>query len=150
MVTKIETTKAPKAAGSYSQVIIAGNLIFTSGQVHLTLKGKLLEGTIEEQTHQVMKNLQAILESAGVTFQDVVKTTIFVTDMSVYSKINEVYGRYMSEPYPAREIVCVKELPLAAAEGKRFYDEMLVNGDLYWEQWLERVDQTREKLGYYT
>ena len=114
MKKKVETINAPKATGPFSQAVTENNLVFTSGQVYLTLEGKLLEGTIEERTHQIMKNLQAILESAEVTFSDVVKTTIYVTDMSVYGKINEVYGSYMSEPYPARETVCVKELPLGA------------------------------------
>ncbi len=89
-------------------------MIFTSGQVHLTLEGKLLDGTIEEQTHQVMKNLKNILEKAGVSFSNVVKTTIYVTDMSNYGRINTVYGGYFSDPFPAREVVCVKELPLGA------------------------------------
>ncbi|MBI5619612.1 RidA family protein [Candidatus Gottesmanbacteria bacterium] len=114
MKTKVETTGAPKAAGPYSQAVVAGNLVYTSGQIHLTPDGKLLEGTIEEQTHQIMKNLQAVLASAGVSFTDVVKTTIYVTDMSVYGKINEVYGSYLGEPYPARETVCVASLPLGA------------------------------------
>ena len=114
MKQKIETTKAPKATGPFSQAIIAGKLVFTSGQICLTPEGKLLEGTIEEQTHQVMNNLKEILLASGVTFSDVVKTTIYVTDMSVYGKINAVYGNYMSDPYPTRETVCVKELPLGA------------------------------------
>ncbi|MFZ5844964.1 MAG: RidA family protein [Patescibacteria group bacterium] len=114
MKQKVETTSAPKAVGPYSQAVVVGNFVYTSGQVHLTPEGKLLSGTIEEQTHQVMQNLKAVLEAAGVTLADVVKTTIYVTDMSVYAKINEVYGSYMSESYPARETVCVKELPLGA------------------------------------
>lgn len=114
MKQKVETTKAPKAVGPYSQAITDANLVFTSGSIHLTPDGKLLEGTIEEQTHQVMKNLQAVLEAAGVSFKEVVKTTIFVTDMAVYSKINEVYGSYLSEPFPARETVQVAALPLGA------------------------------------
>lgn len=114
MQTKVETTNAPKALGPYSQAIIVGNTIFTSGQIHLTPEGKLLEGTIEEQTHQIMKNLKAILEACGATFENVVKTTIFVTDMSVYGKINEVYGSYLKDPFPARETVCVNKLPLGA------------------------------------
>ena len=73
-----------------------------------------MEGTLEEQINQVMKNLQVILQEAGVTFSEVVKTTIYVTDMSIYGKVNEIYGTYMTEPYPAREVVCVKELPLGA------------------------------------
>lgn len=114
MKVKVETAGAPKATGPFSQAIVSGNMVFTSGQVYLTPEGKLLEGTIEEQTHQVMKNLKAILEAAGVGFDDVVKTTIYVTDMANYGKINEVYGSYFSKLYPARETVCVKELPLGA------------------------------------
>ena len=114
MKTKIETSKAPKAVGPYSQAIVKDNLIFTSGQIYLTTEGKLLEGTIEEQTHQIMKNLKAVLEATGVTFNDVVKTTIYVTDMSVYAKVNEIYGSYFIEPFPARETVCVQSLPLGA------------------------------------
>lgn len=114
MKQKIEIGKSPKAIGPYSQAIINGNIIFTSGQIHLTPDGKLLDGTIEEQAHQVMKNLRNVLEKAGVTFDEVIKTTIYVTDMSVYGKINEVYGSYLKAPYPARETVCVKELPLGA------------------------------------
>ena len=110
----VGTDKAPKATGPFSQAIISGNLVFTSGQVYLTPEGKLLEGTIEEQTHRVMKNLQAILEEAGISFANVVKTTIYVTDMANYGKINGIYGSYFSEPFPARETVCVKELPLGA------------------------------------
>lgn len=114
MKRKVETTNAPKATGPFSQAVISNNLVYTSGQVYLTPEGKLLEGTIEEQMHQVMKNLQAILEAAEVSFQDVVKTTIYVADMANYGKINEVYGNYFSDPFPARETVCVKELPLGA------------------------------------
>ncbi|OGC54733.1 hypothetical protein A2797_00925 [candidate division WWE3 bacterium RIFCSPHIGHO2_01_FULL_48_15] len=98
----------------FSKFVKKGNLIFTSGQVHLTSEGKLLEGTIEEQTKLVMENLKAVLSEAGATFEDVAKTTIYVTDMAEYGKINEVYSSYFSEPYPARETVCVKELPLGA------------------------------------
>lgn len=114
MKTKINSAEAPKAIGPYSQAIAVGNLVFTSGQIYLNSDGKLIEGEIEEQTHQVMKNLQAILEAAGVTFSEVVKTTIYVTDMSVYPKLNEVYGSYFTEPFPARETVCVQSLPLGA------------------------------------
>ena len=114
MKQKISTDKSPKATGSFSQGIISDDFIFTSGQIYLTLEGKLLEGTIEEKTHQVMQNLKNILESVDVSFKNVVKTTIYITDMSVYGKITEVYGSYMEEPFPARETVCVKELPLGA------------------------------------
>src|SRR5687768_6413766 len=113
MKIKVETPNAPipeKDGLPFSQAIIAGNLVFTQGCVHMTPEGKLLEGTIEEQIHQIMKNLQAILEAAGVTFADVVKTTIYTTDMSLYDTINEIYASYVSAPYPVRDTVCVKEL----------------------------------------
>ena len=112
--TKITSDKASKAVGPFSHAIATENLVFTAGQVYLTTEGKLLEGTIEEQIHQVMKNLQSILEAAGTSFANVVKTTIYVTDLSIYGKLNEIYGSYMSEPFPARETVCVKELPMGA------------------------------------
>lgn len=97
-----------------SYLIVGNNFLFTQGVIYLTTEGKLLEGSTEEQVHQIMKNLQAILEAAGVTFADVVKTTIYMTDMALYGEINKVYGSYFSDPYPAREAVCVKELPLGA------------------------------------
>lgn len=115
MKTKVETAKAPLPGSSpHSQAIVANGFVLTQGSIYLTPEGKLLEGTIEEQIHQIMKNLQAILEAADVTFVDVVKTTIYLTDMSFYGTVNEIYGSYFSDPYPAREAVCVKELPLGA------------------------------------
>lgn len=114
MKTKIETTKAPKAVGPYSQAVMINNFIFTSGNIHLTREGNLLEGTVEEKTHQVMKNLKAVLEAAGVTFANVIKTTIYIINMEDYAKLNEVYSSYMSDPFPARETVSVKALPLGA------------------------------------
>ena len=112
---KVETTKAPLPGKSpHSQAIIANGFVFTQGSIYLTPEGKLLEGTIEEQIHQIMKNLRAILEIAGTSFANVVKTTIYMTDMSLYGKVNEVYASYFSDPYPAREAVCVKDLPLGA------------------------------------
>ncbi len=101
------------AAAPFSPSVTKGGFIFTSGQIYLK-DGKLLEGTIEEQTHQVMRNLQAVLEEAGATFNDVVKTTIYTTDMSLYGKVNEIYATYFTESFPAREMVSVKELPLGA------------------------------------
>ncbi len=97
----------------FSLSVTKGNFVFTSGQIYLK-DGKLLEGTVEEQIHQVMNNLQGILEQAGVNFNDVVKTTIYTTDMSLYGKVNEVYSTYFTDVLPAREMVCVKELPLGA------------------------------------
>lgn len=110
MKTYIHTPKAPAAIGPYSQAIRSGQFVFTSGQIHSTPDGKLLDGTIEEQTHQVMQNLRNVLEAAGASFADVVKVTMYVADMSVYGRINEIYKSYMSEPYPAREAVEVKAL----------------------------------------
>jgi len=98
----------------FSPSVTKGGFIFTSGQVYLTKEGKLLEGTIEEQTKQVMKNLEGVLKNAGASFKEVVKTTIYTTDMSLYGRISDTYGSFLSEPYPAREMMCVKELPLGA------------------------------------
>lgn len=98
----------------FSPSVTKNGFVFTSGQVYLTDDGKLLEGTIEQQTHQVMKNLQKILQKEGLDFSNVVKTTIYTTDMSLYGQVNEVYASYFQEPYPAREMVCVKELPLGS------------------------------------
>ena len=95
----------------FSPSITKGNFVFTSGQIYLK-DGKLLDGSVEDKTHQIMANLKNVLKKAGVSFKNVVKTTIYTTDMSLYTKINEVYGSYFSEPFPARETVCVKELPL--------------------------------------
>jgi len=98
----------------FSESVTKNGFVFISGQVPLTPDDKLLEGSIEEQTHQVMKNLQAVLQKEGLSFADVVKTTIFVTDMANYSKVNEVYASYFNESFPARECICVKELPIKA------------------------------------
>jgi 2-iminobutanoate/2-iminopropanoate deaminase len=114
MKIKIETPNAPPATGPYSQAIVSGNMIFTSGQIALTPEGKLNQGTMEDQTHQVMKNLKAILEASGVTFADVVKSSVYITDMSLFGRMNEVYKSYFTEPYPARETTCVKDLVLGA------------------------------------
>ena len=114
MNKKITAQNAPPAKGPFSHAITNGKLVFTSGQIYLTPEGKLLEGTLEEQIKQIMSNLSAILKAADASFADVVKTTIYITDMSIYSTVNEVYGTYFKEPYPARETVCVKDLPLNA------------------------------------
>ncbi|OIP57093.1 MAG: reactive intermediate/imine deaminase [Candidatus Levybacteria bacterium CG_4_10_14_0_2_um_filter_36_16] len=98
----------------FSPSVSKNGFVFISGQVYLTEEGKLLEGTIEEQTHQVMKNIQKILQKDNLDFNNVVKTTIYTTDMSLYGKVNEVYASYFQEPYPAREMVCVGELPLGS------------------------------------
>ncbi len=103
MKKAIKTDKAPKAIGPYSQGIIAGSLIFVSGQIPLDpASGEIVGQTIEEQAHQVFKNLQAILQAAGSSFDAVVKATVFLSDMNDFSRMNAVYAQYFSEPYPSR------------------------------------------------
>lgn len=91
----------------------AGNFLFTSGQVHLR-DGVLVEGTIGEQTKQVMENLKSVLDEAGYDLGQVVKTNIYTTDMSKYGEINDVYAHYFTEPFPAREVIGAQSLPLGA------------------------------------
>lgn len=108
---KIETTNAPAAIGPYSQGYIVNGLLFTSGQIPLDPStGEIVGTTIAEQTHQVMKNLGALLEAAGVSYTNVVKTTCFLADMGDFAAFNEVYAEYMTEK-PARSCVAVKTLP---------------------------------------
>lgn len=108
---KIETTKAPAAIGPYSQGYIVNGLLFTSGQIPLDpATGEIVGTTIEEQTHQVMKNLGGLLETAGISYQNVVKTTCFLADMNDFATFNAVYAQYMTEK-PARSCVAVKTLP---------------------------------------
>jgi 2-iminobutanoate/2-iminopropanoate deaminase len=96
----------------FSEFVEKNGFIFVSGQVPLNDSGEMLDGTIEEKTHQVMKNLQKVLISAGASLTDVVKTTIFLTEMSDFDKVNGVYASYFEGNYPARETICVKALPL--------------------------------------
>ncbi len=108
----IKTEKAPQAIGPYSQAIVADPFIFTSGQIPIDPKtGEVVAGGIEEQTEQVLKNLKNVLEAAGSSMNKVVKTTVYIQDMNSFSKINEVYAKYFSEPYPARSCVEVSKLP---------------------------------------
>lgn len=112
---KIKTNNAPKPIGHYSQAIRHGNFIFISGQIHLTPDGKLLGGSIEKKTGRIMNNLNAILKESGADFSNVVKTTIYLTDMKDFARVNKVYGSFMEEPFPARETVGVRELPGGAS-----------------------------------
>ncbi|MBP6497484.1 MAG: RidA family protein [Campylobacteraceae bacterium] len=107
----ISTCKAPQAIGPYSQAISFENLIFTSGQIALKPNGEFLEGDVVEQTHQVLKNLSAVLEEAGSSLQKVLKTTIFLANMEDFTKVNEVYGEYFKDHKPSRSTVGVKCLP---------------------------------------
>ncbi len=109
----ISTDKAPGAIGPYSQAVLAGNTLYISGQVPINPEtGKVVEGGITEQTEQVMKNIGAILEKAGFSFNDVVKSTCLLSDMANFKAMNEVYGKYYPENPPARAAFAVKELPL--------------------------------------
>ncbi len=111
----ISTKKAPAAIGPYSQAIQVGNLIYTSGQIPIDpATGNFVEGGIKEQTRQSLTNIQAILEEAGLTMSNVVKTTVFMADMADFSDMNSVYAEFFSEPYPARSAVAVKTLPKGA------------------------------------
>ncbi len=109
----IFTENAPAPIGPYSQAVLSGNTLYVSGQIPLNPKsGELVMNSIEEQTKQVMENLKAVLSEAGMSFDNVVKATIFITDMNDFSKINSVYGSYFSEENaPARETVQVSRLP---------------------------------------
>lgn len=108
----IQSSNAPAAIGPYSQAIKAGNLLFVSGQIPLNPKtGNMVQENIEAETHQVMKNLQAILTEAGGTFANVVKATIFIKNMNDFAQINTVYASYFTGTFPARETVEVARLP---------------------------------------
>jgi 2-iminobutanoate/2-iminopropanoate deaminase len=106
-----QTEKAPAAIGPYSQGIVVNNLFFSSGQIPLTAEGNMVTGDITEQTHQVFKNLQAVLESAGASLETVVKATVFIKNMDDFAAINEVYGQYFNNHKPARSCVEVARLP---------------------------------------
>ncbi|WP_440880562.1 Rid family detoxifying hydrolase [Tenacibaculum sp. C7A-26P2] len=109
----ITTTKAPEPIGPYNQAILKGNTLYTSGQIAIDpTSGELVLSSIEEETKQVMENMREVLAAAGMTFEDVVKTSIFISDMNNFSKINLVYGEYFSDnTAPARETVEVANLP---------------------------------------
>lgn len=106
----IFSENAPAPIGPYSQAILAGNLLFISGQIALK-EGVMIQDSIQAETHQVMQNIQAILQEAGMDFNHVVKSTIFVKDLNNFQTINEIYGSYFSENPPARETVEVSRLP---------------------------------------
>lgn len=108
----VHTDKAPAAIGPYSQAIDTGALIFTSGQIPIDPStGQVVSGGIEKQTAQVLENLKNVLEAAGSGMEKVIKTTVFMKDLSDFSAMNEVYAKYFSEPYPARSCVEVNRLP---------------------------------------
>lgn len=114
MLKKIATNKAPGAIGPYSQAVVCGNMLYTSGQIGLDPEtGAMVENDIRVQTERVMKNLKAVLEEAGTSFDNVVKTTCFLSNISDFAVFNEVYGSYITSA-PARSCVAVKDLPKGA------------------------------------
>ncbi len=115
MKQSISSEKAPKPVGPYSPAVIAGEFVWTSGQLGIDpTTGELVPGGIEAETEQVLKNLAAVLEAAGSGLDRVVKTLIFITDMNQFARVNAVYARYFQEPYPARSTVQVSALPKGA------------------------------------
>lgn len=107
----ITSADAPKAIGPYAQGIETGGLIYTSGQIPLDVNGTMVPGGIKEQTHQVFRNLQAVLKEAGCTLEHVIKTTVFLQDMGQFHDMNEVYASYFGSHKPARSTVQVARLP---------------------------------------
>jgi 2-iminobutanoate/2-iminopropanoate deaminase len=110
----INTSQAPAPIGPYNQAVLVNNTLYISGQICIDpATGNLKNKDVQDETHQVMHNLKVILHEAGMTFNNVVKTTIFITDMGKFSEINEVYGKYFQGDFPARETVQVSALPKA-------------------------------------
>ena len=108
----IQTSSAPQAIGPYSQAIRCGSLVFVSGQIPLDpTTGQLVSGGVDAQTHQVLKNLKAVVEASGSSFDKVAKTTIYLKDMGQFQLVNEIYGSYFKAPFPARATVEVARLP---------------------------------------
>jgi len=108
----VSSPDAPKAIGPYSQAVRVGQLLFVSGQVPLDpATGEMVSGDIAAQTRRVFENLGAVLKAGGRSFNDVVRTTVFLADMNYFAEVNKVYGTYFSEPYPARATVQVARLP---------------------------------------
>ena len=112
---KISSKNAPAASGPYSQSIQVGSLVFTSGQIPIDpATGVFVPGGIKEQTRQSLPNVKTVLEAAGLTMRNVVKTTVFMADMNDFAEMNIVYAEFFAEPYPARSAVAVKSLPKGA------------------------------------
>ncbi|OCA91608.1 2-iminobutanoate/2-iminopropanoate deaminase [Pseudobacillus wudalianchiensis] len=107
----VATNQAPAAIGPYSQGIIVNNMFYSSGQIPLTPAGELVNGDVTEQTHQVFKNLQAVLAEAGASLDTVVKATVFIADMEEFAAVNDVYSQYFGDHKPARSCVEVARLP---------------------------------------
>jgi 2-iminobutanoate/2-iminopropanoate deaminase len=111
MKTVVSSPDAPKAVGPYSQAVRAGALLFIAGQIPLDPSGQMVEGDVDAQARRVLDNVGAILTAAGLSFSDVVRTTVYLADLNDMAAMNRVYGTYFSEPYPARATVQVARLP---------------------------------------
>ncbi|MDQ8006568.1 MAG: RidA family protein [Pedobacter sp.] len=108
----IYTSNAPEPIGPYSQAIVANGFLFASGQIAINPENsELNNATLEEETHQVMRNIKAVLVESEYEFEHIIKTTIFLSDMSLFAQVNEIYGSYFKSDFPARETVAVKGLP---------------------------------------
>ncbi|HIY28330.1 MAG TPA: RidA family protein [Firmicutes bacterium] len=115
MKQAVATTHAPAAIGPYSQAIVSGDLIFTSGQIPLDpASGELVQGDIQAQTRQVFSNLREVLQEAGASLDDAVKVNVYMTDLKDFAALNEVYATFFTQPYPARSCVEVSSLPKGA------------------------------------
>ncbi|MBI5468330.1 MAG: RidA family protein [Deltaproteobacteria bacterium] len=124
---EVRTALAPKAIGPYSQAVRIGRYIFLSGQIPIEpVSGELVDGGVGSQTRQVLKNLQAVVDASGASLRDVVKTTVYLTDLSTFSEMNAKYAEFFTEPYPARATVGVSALPKGAAVE---IDAVVVVGD---------------------
>lgn len=114
MKKPVVTTKAPAAVGPYSQGIVCGDLVFSSGQLPMNPETKTMPEDIAEQARYSLQNVQAVLEAAGSGMDQVVKTTVFLTNMADFAKVNEVYSTFFKDPFPARSCIAVAALPLGA------------------------------------
>jgi 2-iminobutanoate/2-iminopropanoate deaminase len=111
----LATEAAPAAIGPYSQAVVSGDLIFLSGQIPLDPdRGKLLDGTIEDETRRVLKNLEEVLKVEGLTLNAIVRTTVYLTDLADFPRVNQTYAEFFTEPFPARATVQVAALPRGA------------------------------------
>lgn len=113
-MNRISTDKSPAAIGPYSQALVSGNLVFVSGQIPINPKTGEMADTIEEQARQSLTNVKNILTEAGLTMANVIKTSVFLSDLNDFAKVNEVYATFFSEPYPARSCVQVAAIPKGA------------------------------------
>ncbi len=113
-MNRISTDKSPAAIGPYSQALSSGNIVFVSGQIPINAQTGTMADTIEEQATQSLTNVKNILEAAGLTMKNVIKTSVFLSDLNDFSKVNEIYAQFFTEPYPARSCVQVAAIPKGA------------------------------------